>query len=262
MRSRWILGIRLVLGIGFMLPLIPVFIWIFANRWSFPARFPQVGGVNALRNLPSDGALSATVRSLLVASAVAAIAVVLGALAAALIVQSSKRSVRFIEAVLLAPAVIPPFVLVMGVSPLAIRLGVPSPIAVVLVLTVLALPYSTFVIRSALARYDWRWEEEARLLGVTKYTALRRIRLRILARPLITATLLAFLIGWTDYIVTLVVGGGELITLPMLIASATSAPGNDASLAAMAAISILIPLVGFYLAQKSGQASSKLAVAT
>lgn len=260
MRSRLALWIRLVLALGFVLPLVPVAIWIFADRWSFPTRLPQDWGLNALRNLPADGAISATVRSLMVAGAVAMLAVLLGALAATSIIQSPKRSARFVEAVLLVPAVTPPFVLVMGVSPLAIRLGVPSSIAVVLVLTVLALPYATFLMRSALSRYDWRWEEEARSLGATKYMALRRVRLRILTRPLIAAALLAFLVGWTDYIVTLVVGGGELITLPMLIASATSAPGNDASLAAMSGVSILIPLLGFYLVQKNGLRSTKLAV--
>ena len=54
---------------------------------------------------------------------------------------------------------------------------------------------------------------------------------------------LAFLVGWGDYIVTGLVGGGQLVTFPVLIASTASGTGNEAAVAALSLSSLLPPLV-------------------
>ena len=245
-------SLAIILGILFLLPMVPIGLWVFANHWTFPARLPQEWGVRSIAQFLSEGGVASFVNSLFIAVAVSLIAVPLSSLAASSLAGSKKGLARLIEAVLLFPAVIPPFVLVMGLSPWMIRFGVPSQLGVVITLVVLALPYSTFIMRSAYVRYDPRWEDEAQLLGATRLGVIRRVRLRIMTRPLATAAMLAFLVGWTDYLVTLVIGGGQIITLPMLAASASSAPGNESVLGIIAIISIALPLIGMTLIHRNG----------
>jgi putative spermidine/putrescine transport system permease protein len=238
-------------GLFFLLPLIPILLWAFANQWTYPGRAPQHWGLRGITQFLDDGGVASLVKSLLISVSVAALAVPLSSAAASALILSKQRISRLVEAVLFSPAVIPPFVLVMGLSPWVIRFGIPAQLAVVITLVVLALPYSTFLMRSAYARYDQRWEEEARLLGATRMGAIARVRLPIMTRAFITAAILAFLIGWTDYIATLVIGGGQVITLPMLAASASSAPGNNSVLAIMSIVSMAIPLSALTLIRRS-----------
>ena len=259
-KSSLIGSLSMILGILFLLPMVPISLWVIANHWTFPARLPQEWGVRGVAKFLSEGGAASVANSLFIAIVVTLLAVPLSSLAASSLVRSTHGLSRLIEAVLLFPAVIPPFVLVMGLSPWVIRFGVPSQLGVVITLVVLALPYSTFIMRSAYARYDQRWEDEARLLGATRLGAVRRVRLRIMTRPLATAAMLAFLVAWTDYIVTLVIGGGQIITLPMLAASASSAPGNESVLGIIAIISIVLPLAGMTLIHRNGSNRKSKAV--
>lgn len=248
------------LGFFFLLPMIPIVLWVFANHWSYPGRLPQNWGLRGITQFRDEGSIAALAKSIFLASMVAVFAVPLSSLAAASLARSKSRAARLVEMLLFWPVVVPPFALVMGLSPWVIRLGVPSQLAVVITLVVLALPYSMFIMRSAYVRYDPLWEDEARLLGATRFGAQRRVRMRIMTRPFLTATAIAFLIGWTDYIVTLVIGGGQLITLPMLAASEASAPGNDSVLALMSIISMALPLLGMALIRRNEPTSTNGAV--
>ena len=111
------------------------------------------------------------------------------------------------------------------------------------VLTVAALPYTTVLMRAAHAAHDLGFEEEARTLGATARQAVLRVQLPLLAPALAGAAFLAFLVGWSDYVVTLLVGGGQLVTLPLLVASAAAATGNEAQVAVLSLSSVLPPLV-------------------
>jgi putative spermidine/putrescine transport system permease protein len=116
-------------------------------------------------------------------------------------------------------------------------------VALVCVLTVSALPYTVFVMRSAYTGYDVGFEEEARTLGAGPRAVLLRVHLPLAAPALATAAFLAFLVGWSDYVVTLVVGGGQLVTLPMLVGALSSATGNDAVVAAVSLTAVVPPLL-------------------
>lgn len=100
----------------------------------------------------------------------------------------------------------------------------------------------SFIVRSALQAYDLRFEEDAAVLGVSKRLIVRRVRIPLLILPLTAAALAAFLVGWTDYVVTLIIGGGSVITIPLLVQSAASSFGNDSVVATISLISIVPPI--------------------
>ncbi len=144
---------------------------------------------------------------------------------------------------LLAPVVLAPIAVAMGLDVVILRLGLPEEVAVVLVLSVFALPYTTFTMRATYLALDPALEEQARVLGASARGALRRVTLPAAATGLVTATGLAFLVGWSDYAVTLLIGGGQIVTAPMLIGSSAGGSGNDALTSTLAVSASLPPLV-------------------
>lgn len=97
--------------------------------------------------------------------------------------------------------------------------------------------------RVAYGGYDTAFEDEARTLGASPRAVRWKVSLPLLAPSLAGAAFLAFLVGWSDYIVTVLVGGGQLVTFPVLIASTASGTGNEAVVAALSLSSLLPPLV-------------------
>jgi putative spermidine/putrescine transport system permease protein len=244
---------RGALAVWLVLPLVPLLLWAFADRWSAPALLPQVWGGRGLREARAQGAGAAFGRSTLLGLAVAVLATPLGAMAGRALTSRGVPAPGAVLAVLLSPLVLPPFAVALGLDVLLLRLRVPAEAGVVLLLTVAAVPYTTIVMRAAHAAHDRHYEEEARVLGATAWQTVRAVQLPMLAPALAGAAFLAFLAGWSDYVVTLLVGGGRLVTLPVLIASAAAATGNDAQVAVLALTSVLPPVVLLVLVGSIGR---------
>ncbi|MBB2988083.1 ABC transporter permease [Terracoccus luteus] len=157
-----------------------------------------------------------------------------------------------VAVVLLSPVALPPFAVAMGLSPLVLRLGVPDVAATVVVLTVFAVPYTTYVFAAAHAGLDPQSEDQARMLGATRRQAVFRVTVPALRPAIAAAAFLAFLVGWGDYVVTLLIGGGQFVTLPLLVASAASGSGNEPHLAALSIVSLLPPLTTLLISSRLG----------
>ncbi|WP_084033677.1 ABC transporter permease subunit [Arthrobacter sp. 35/47] len=239
--TRPLLGGLLFLWI--LLPVVPLILWSVAAEWRAPDVLPGAFSAAGLAALLRPEVLTATGASLVLGLSVALPATILGALAAFAARRLPNGWARAVELILLAPLAIPPFALVMGSNVLLLGARVPAFPSVVLVLTVTALPYTVFMFRAALASYDDQFEEVARTLGASPRAVLARVRIPLLARATARAAFLAFLVGWSDYITTLLVGGGQLLTLPMVLGSAASATGNEQLTAALSLAMIVPPLL-------------------
>jgi putative spermidine/putrescine transport system permease protein len=226
-----------------LVPLIPVVLWVVASRWSGTARLPQDVGLRGWQQALDAGMLTALVQSGLLGLAVALIATPLGVLAGRALGWRLLRRPALPSIVLVAPVVLAPFAVAMGLDVVILRLGVPGEVAVVLVLSVFALPYTTFTMRAIYLGLDPALEDQARVLGASSRQARRRVTLPAATTGLVTATGLAFLVGWSDYAVTLLIGGGQIVTAPMLIGSSAAGSGNDALISTLALSASLPPLV-------------------
>lgn len=232
-----------LLALWFALPLVPLLVWSVANRWSFPAVLPTEWGLDGLTTALEQGAAPAFGRSIVLALAVAAIATPLGALAARALTLGRVPAPRLVSGILLAPLALPAFVAVMGLTIVLLRARVPATLAVLLLLVAAALPYTVYTMRVAYAAHDLAFEEEARTLGASRWHVLWRVHLPLVAPGLARAAFLAFLVGWSDYVVTVLVGGGTLVTLPLLVGSYAAGVGNDAIVAVLSLSAILPPLI-------------------
>lgn len=246
-RLRGALAVALILA-WFCVPLLPLLLWAGASRWSGAAVLPQEWGLRGWRAALDSGSGSALARSAVLGLSVAAIATPIGSLAGRALGWRQVRRPALVAGVLIAPVLLPPFALSMGMDALLLRLQIPEFLAVVLVLVVLALPYTSYTMRATYQAIDPTLEEQARVLGATPGQARLRATLPAARAGLITAAGLAFLVGWSDYVVTLLIGGGQILSLPVLIGAAASGSGNEPTVAALALTAALPPLLALALA--------------
>ena len=235
--------IAALLALWFALPLVPLALWSIANRWSAPAVLPTEWGFDGVASALAAGGVPAFGRSIVLGLVVAAIATPLGAMAARALSRGAVPFPRLVSGVLLAPLALPAFVAVMGLTVVLLRARVPGLVGVVILLVAAALPYTVYTMRVAYAAHDLAYEEEARTLGASRAHVLWRVHLPLVAPGIARAAFLAFLVGWSDYVVTVLVGGGTIVTLPLLVGSFAAGVGNDAVVAVLSLTAIVPPLL-------------------
>jgi putative spermidine/putrescine transport system permease protein len=232
----------------FLLPLVPLVLWAGTETWAGVTRLPQRWGVQGFTDAVASGGATAFLRSLALGVVVTVLATPAGAIAARALRRGTVPWPRLVSALLIAPVALPPFAVVMGLDVVLLRLRVPGALGIALVLVVASLPYTTYVMRVAYGAYDFGFEEEARTLGASRRAVSWLVRLPLLAPGLAAAAFLAFLVGWSDYIVTLLIGGGRLVTLPVLVASAASGTGNEPTVAALSIAALAPPVLALAVA--------------
>ena len=208
------------LVVGVLLPLVPPMIWSFAGNWFFPQLLPQQWGLKAWRYLlsPASQVGEALLNSTLLALAVVLLAVLIGLPAARVLGLHQFRGKQLVNWLLTAPLFVPTLVVIMGIHILFIRYNLADTFwGVVLVHLIPALPYFVLVMSSVFANYATEFEETARTLGAGPLRTFWHITLPAILPGLTVAMLFTFLVSWSQYITTVLIGGGRIVTLPMVL---------------------------------------------
>jgi putative spermidine/putrescine transport system permease protein len=227
-----------VLTVVLLLPLVPLVIWAFSQRWLFPAVLPTEWGLRAWRYLlhPNTRVLAAFANSLIVALIVTGLSILIALPAARVLGLAHFRGKALVEFLVLAPTVVPAFAAAMCIQVLFIRYGLADTVAgVVMAHLIPVLPYAVLILAGIFANFDPDYEQQARVLGAGGWTIFWRVTLPAILPGVIVAALFAFLISWGQYLLTLLIGGGQVITLPVLLL----AFANSGDYAITAALSLV-----------------------
>ncbi len=231
----------LVLTLWLILPLIPLGVWSFAHGWRFPALLPQ-GWTWAAWDYalsPTAGVVDSIGLTVWIAVCAAALSVLLGVPAGRALGLHQFRSKGLVQGLILAPLIVPGIAVGLGLQGLFIGLGLNQTVTgVVLVHLIPTLPYVVLVMAGIFANYDIRFEQQARSLGAGRWQVLWHVTLPAIRPGLIVAALFGFLVSWSQYVLTLLIGGGRVVTLPLLLFNFAASGRNDIT-GAMAMIYIL-----------------------
>lgn len=224
------------------LPLALLVLWAFAGEWRFPDLLPSEWSARGMAHLAGGQVLSAAATSFGLAAAVAAVAVAAGLPAGMALGMHEFRGKGLVIFTILLPVLVPPLASTMGIHLTFIRLGLAdTAFGVFLVHLVPTVPYAAIIMASVFADRDGALEEAARTLGASPWRAFLHVTLPQVTPGVAVAGLFAFLVSWSQYILTLLIGGGNVVTLPMLLFSAAS--GNDPVITAALAIAFALPAV-------------------
>ena len=227
-----------------ILPFVPLFLWAFGGEWRFPDLLPAEWSLRGISYLvePGGGVLAATLNSLLIGVSVALASVVIGMPAGMALGGYEWRFKGIVIFFILLPIMVPPLASTMGLHLTFIRLGLADTmLGVFLVHLVPTVPYTAIILTSIFAERTGELEEAARTLGADPWQTFVYVTLPEVAPGVAVAGLFAFLISWGQYILTLLIGGGNVVTLPMLLFSAAS--GNDPVITSALAIVFALPAV-------------------
>jgi putative spermidine/putrescine transport system permease protein len=253
-RRAWAAGLplRVALAVLSLGPVAALVVYAGATRWFYPALLPAAWTLDPLQEqLSSPRTREALLTSLLIAGSVTGLSLLIGLPAAYVLGLRRFRGRLAVLLLLFLPSVVPPLATGMGLNILFLRLGLAGGIiGVVLVHLVPVLPYTVFALLGVFARYDEGYEQQARTLGAGRAQVIWRVTLPLAGPGIIVAGLFAFLVSWSQYVLTLLIGGGQVISLPLLLFAAVSG-GRPASIATLALIFATPPLLAIALTSQA-----------
>lgn len=239
--TRYVVSTAVVTTV--MLPFAALMVWSFSNRWFYPELWPQQWGFRAWDYVFGTAGfqiIAALVQSMLIALATALISVAIGIPAGRALGLYDFRGKDLISVILTLPVIVPPLCVAMGLHLWFIRMGLASTfLGVVLVHLTFCLPYSVFVLWGVFSNYNPDYEEQARSLGATAWKVIFRVMLPLTFPGIMVAGLFSFLLSWSQYLSTLIIGGGRVTTLPILLFALMGS--GDRPVAAAVSIVFMVP---------------------
>lgn len=200
--------------------------------------------------------------SLLIGLLVAALATVLGLLAALGLRQmANKKLIAGLTFGLLSPMVVPGIVVAIGLYAVFLKAGlVGTLLGFVFAHTVLALPFTVVAITAGFAGFDSRLELAAMSLGANRFTTFMKVTLPNIVPGMISGALFAFVTSFDEVMLSLFIKSPYLNTLPVLMYSSVTRD-TDPTLAAAATVILLITtalvVVGLTLSGRNKRARAK-----
>ena len=239
---RTIIYLGIILGV--IIPMVPQLVWAYSHRWLFPSIIPSEWSIRAWEYIanPNTKVLSSTLNSLIIALSVTAISILVGVPAGKALGMYSFRGKNIVELIILSPTIIPGLAVTMGMQVIFIRLGLTDTmIGVIIVHLIPTIPYMTISMSGVFANYDPAFEEQARSLGAGSTKTFFLITIPTVFPGIVIGGMFAFLISWGQYILTIIIGGGRVITLPLLLFS--FAGSGDFALTSALSIIFLLPSI-------------------
>ena len=225
---RVITGAMLVTWL--VLPLIPLAIWSFARSWFFPDLLPSAWSMQAWDYALSDTSqvMDSLWITIVISLGATALSVLVGVPAGRALGLYNFRGKQLVELMILAPTIVPGIAVVLGIHVIFIAMGLTNTVTgVILVHLIPTLPYMVLVMSGIFSSYDPDIEDQARSLGASPLATFWYITLPAIMPGVIVGALFAFLVSWSQYILTLLIGGGRVVTLPLLLFNFATSGRND-----------------------------------
>ena len=229
----------LILGLAALFlvaPLIAFLFNAFARGWFYPQLLPQQWTLDGWTRAfsPQSDVLSALGTSLLIAGVVTPTALIIGLPAGRALGLYRFPGKRLVEFLLLLPALVPPLAVSLGLAVNFLRWGwAGNWLGVSVAHLVPVLPYTILIFAGLFRGYSLEHEQQARALGAKPWAVVWHVTLPLIRPGIVVAGLFAFLISWSQYLLTLLIGSGRVITLPILLFS-SAAGGNNTAIAVQA----------------------------
>lgn len=210
----------LVFAILVMLPFIPLIFTSISFNFRWPEMLPKHFTMRAIEYVfyENSNTYEAILNTLTIGISVIMLDLILAIPASLALERYEFKGKLIVKTILFAPIIIPPFTAIMGMYTVFIKLGLTESIfGVVLAHTLPTLPYMMKAMMVSFNTLDVALEQQAALLGASAIKRFYYIALPHLLPSILAGSSLTFLISASQYLVTLLVGGGKVVTLSIIM---------------------------------------------
>lgn len=229
------------------LALLGMVLWSFAGFWAYPDLLPKTFVTqhwqSALQQMHTP-----LLDTLLIGGCATGLAIVLTLLTLEAEQHTNKTVSRLSSVIIYLPLLIPSIAFLFGLVWVLEQINSHHTfINVVLAHLLFVLPYVFLSLASSFRRLDPRFSYVAASLGASQAKIFWQIKLPMLLAPIFIAAALGLAISFSQYLPTLLAGGGRINTITTEAVSLANGASRRTS-AVYALVQMLLPALGFLLA--------------
>jgi len=226
------------------LALLGLVFWSFAGYWQFPLALPEQWVLLHWQSALSQ-VQTPIINSLSIGLVATSIAVILTLLSLEYEKQNDIQLSRFSSLIIYLPLMIPSIAFLFGLVWLQETLHSKTTfINVALAHLLFVLPYVFLSLATSYRRLDPRYAQVAASLGASPVKIFLQVSLPQLLMPILMASALGLAISFSQYLPTLLVGGGRINTVTTEAVSLANGDSRRTS-AVYALIQMLLPAIAF-----------------
>ncbi|RDY23697.1 ABC transporter permease subunit [Romboutsia maritimum] len=204
--------------IAFIVPFIVLVLWGFTNSWPFPYILPQQYSLRGIEYILNVSNLKMIFNSICLSIIVVLITLIISIPAAKSITLYNFKGKRFFEVLILSPIIIPLISVAMGIHIVFIQLSIANNIFGVIIINILpCIPYAVRIIADVYRIVGDKFEMQGKVLGANSFNNFKYITLPLILPGIIGASSMCFIISFSQYFLTMLIGGGSVITYPMVM---------------------------------------------
>ena len=210
----------IIVGICILLPILNLVIWAFTERWAWPDLMPQTYSLRAVKEIFSrkDEMIQLFLSSIMLSMIVAILSVIIGLMTSRAFVFFDFKYKKQLYFATLLPFLIPCTVFAMGIHVIFIKWGLSNSIlGVIIVHLIYSLPYATRLLMDGTLALGNKLEEQARVLGANTYESFFKVTLPILSPVILSALSMSYIVSFSQYFLTLLIGGGKIKTFAIVM---------------------------------------------
>lgn len=206
--------------VSLILPLAIIVFWAFAKSWAWPHIYPPEWSIRGYEYFfnPSTKSIKILIDSIGLSSVVMLLTLAVSIPAGKAMGLYEFKYKKIIKVLILAPIIVPPVAVGMGIHVSFIKLGLANNVVgVILVHIIAGIPYGVRILTNYFEVMGDHMEEQAKILGAKRMQILRYITIPMIAPALISAGSLIYIISFSQYFLTFLIGGGNVVTLSMVM---------------------------------------------
>ncbi|WP_165247360.1 ABC transporter permease [Adlercreutzia sp. ZJ141] len=239
--ARWA-RVLVVLQIACVaLPLSIIAVWAFTDSWPWPNLLPESFSLRGMQTIVRGGdatGLGCLLLSVEISVVCAVLTTAVAILAARAICFHRWVGRTAFEYLTMLPFLIPTTVFAMGVQVAFIRLHLAyTAFGVVLAHAIVALPYAVAIMTETTCGAGQAREQAARTLGASGLRAFWHVSLPTITPGILSSLCMSFIISFSQYFLTLLIGGGKVRTFALILFPYLS--GGDRTIAGAYALVFL-----------------------
>jgi len=202
------------------LPMALVLLWSVTERWPWPGLLPESCSLRTVKELLFGSARLPDIllSSISLAMTVAVLGTVIGVMTARATELYNFPGKNLISMASFLPLLVPGTVFAMGIQITLIKLGLSDTLAgVILVHLVAAVPYCITIMTDVTRAVGSKLEQQAMVLGAGPFRAFFHVTLPSLLPGILSSMSMGFILSYSQYFTTLMVGGGRVKTIALVL---------------------------------------------
>jgi len=217
LKYKTIVGIFLAF---LLLPLIVIVTWSFTNQWPWPQLIPTSFGLRGWEYFFSETSKSiyTLIFSVGLSAVVTLLTIIITIPASKALALYNFKGKKFFDILIFLPIIVPMVAVAMGIHIQFIRWGLANTVLGVIIIHIIpCIPYAVRILKSVYELVGEQMELQARNLGATKWQTFVYVSLPMILPGIVSAGSLVFIVSFSQYFLTFLIGGGQVTTFTMIM---------------------------------------------